>query len=54
MNHESDMSLESDLRVLLPETLSDEAAFAFVEALCHGRRVGKHLFRTDHAPCRQS
>jgi predicted exporter len=33
MNHESDMSLESDLRALLPETLSDEAAFALVEAL---------------------
>jgi hypothetical protein len=27
------MSLESDLRALLPETLSDEAAFALVEAL---------------------
>ena len=33
MNHESDMSLESDLRALLPETLSDEAAFVLVEAL---------------------
>ena len=27
------MSCESDLRVLLPETLSDEAAFALVETL---------------------
>ena len=33
MNHESDMSQESDLRALLPETLSDEVAFALVEAL---------------------
>lgn len=33
MNHESDLSQESDLRALLPETLSDEAAFALVEAL---------------------
>jgi hypothetical protein len=33
MNHESEMSQESDLRALLPETLSDEAAFALVEAL---------------------
>lgn len=33
MNHDSDMSHESDLRALLPETLSDEAAFALVEAL---------------------
>ncbi len=33
MNHESDLSLESDLRALLPEMLSDEAAFALVEAL---------------------
>ena len=33
MNHESDMSQESDLRALLPETLSDEAAFTLVEAL---------------------
>ena len=27
------MSCESDLRTLLPETLSDEAAFSLVEAL---------------------
>lgn len=27
------MSCESDLRALLPQTLSDEAAFALVEAL---------------------
>jgi len=27
------MSCESDLRALLPETLSDEAAFSLVEAL---------------------
>jgi hypothetical protein len=33
MNHESDRSRESDLRALLPETLSDEAAVALVEAL---------------------
>jgi hypothetical protein len=33
MNHESDRSRESDLRALLPETLSDEAACALVEAL---------------------
>ncbi len=33
MNHESDKSHESDLRALLPETLSDEAAFALVEAI---------------------
>jgi hypothetical protein len=33
MNHDSDMSHESDLRALLPETLSGEAAFALVEAL---------------------
>jgi hypothetical protein len=33
MNHESDLSRDSDLRALLPETLSDEAAFALVEAL---------------------
>ena len=33
MNHDSDMSHESDLRALLPETLSDEAAFALVETL---------------------
>jgi hypothetical protein len=33
MSHDSDMSHESDLRALLPETLSDEAAFALVEAL---------------------
>jgi hypothetical protein len=33
MNHESDMTHDSDLGALLPETLSDEAAFALVEAL---------------------
>ena len=33
MNHQTDMNQESDLRALLPETLSDEAAFALVEAL---------------------
>ena len=33
MNHESDSSQESDLRALLPERLSDEAACALVEAL---------------------
>ena len=33
MSHDSNMSHGSDLRALLPETLSDEAAFALVEAL---------------------
>ena len=33
MNHDSEMSHESDLRALPPETLSDATAFALVEAL---------------------
>ena len=33
MNHESDMNPDTDLRALLPQRLSDEAAFSLVEAL---------------------
>jgi hypothetical protein len=57
MNHDSDRSHESDLRALLPETLSDEAAFALVEALyamvgalesIYFVQITRHVASLDH------
>jgi hypothetical protein len=50
------MNPESDLRALLPQTLSDEAAFALVEALyavagalegIYFAQIGRHAARLD-------
>mgnify|MGYP001550164368 FL=1 len=58
MNHESDMSQDSDLRALLPQTLSDEAAFALVEALyamvgalesIYFAQIRRHVASLDHS-----
>ena len=58
MSHESDMSHDSDLRALLPETLSDEAAFALVEALyamvgalesIYFAQIRRHVASLDHS-----
>jgi len=58
MNPESDRSLESDLRAWLPETLSDEAAFALVEALyamvgalegIYYTQIRRHVARLDRS-----
>ena len=52
------MSCESDLRDLLPETLSDEAAFALVEALyavagalegLYFAQITRHTESLDHS-----
>ena len=45
------MSCESDLRVLLPETLSDEAAFALVEALYASSASDEDDLKLSFAAC---